>query len=155
MLLLNISTTQYNGDTLISYNGSSWENFSYEGYNNSDIENINYEDEKWLLSYTYNGDILDSLFESEGKIYAYQFDSTMSIEPRKIIKGNDNEYWISDDIYGLVKRKNQWAFDIFTPTGPANYLSWNLDFDGEALWVASGSLTPQLNNQYQRKGVYK
>ena len=155
MLLLNISTTQYNGDTLISYNGSSWENFSYEGYNNSDIENINYEDEKWLLSYTYNGDILDSLFESEGKIYAYQFDSTMSIEPRKIIKGNDNEYWISDDIYGLVKRKNQWAFDIFTPTGPANYLSWNLDFDGEALWVASGSLTSQLNNQYQPKGVYK
>ena len=155
MLLLNISTTQYNGDTLISYNGSSWENFSYEGYNNSDIENINYEDEKWLLSYTYNGDILDSLFESEGKIYAYQFDSTMSIEPRKIIKGNDNEYWISDDIYGLVKRKNQWAFDIFTPTGPANYLSWNLDFDGEALWVASGSLTSQLDNQYQTKGVYK
>ncbi len=155
MLLLNISTTQYNGDTIISYNGSLWENFSFEGYNNNDIENINYEDEKWLLSYTYNGDILNHLFESEGKIYAYQFDSTMSIEPRKIIKGNDNEYWISDDIYGLVKRKNQWAFDIFTPTGPANYLSWNLDFDGEALWVASGSLTSQLDNQYQTKGVYK
>ena len=155
MLLLNISTTQYNGDTIISYNGSLWEKFSFEGYNNNDIENINYEDEKWLLSYTYNGDILNHLFESEGKIYAYQFDSTMSIGPRKIITGNNNEYWISDDIYGLVKRKSQWAFDIFTPTGPANYLSWDLDFDGEALWVASGSLTSQLGNQYQRKGVYK
>ena len=155
MLLLNISTTQYSGDTIISYNGSKWQTFSYEGYNNSDIENINYEDEKWLLSYTYSGDILNSFFESEGKIYAYQFDSTMSIEPRKIIKGNDNEYWISDNIFGLVKRKTQWAFDIFTPTGPANYLSWDLDFDGESLWVASGSLTSNLDNQYQTKGVYK
>ncbi len=155
MLMLNISTAQYNGDTLVSYNGFVWENFHYESYKNSDIENINHEDEKWLLSYTYSGDILNPLFESEGKIFAYQFDSVMSIEPRKIIKGSNDEYWIADDRYGLVKRKNRWSFDVFTPTGPASYISWNLDFDGEALWVASGSLTPNFNNQWQTKGVYK
>tara|TARA_B100000674_G_scaffold92383_1_gene64977 strand:- start:123 stop:2453 length:2331 start_codon:yes stop_codon:yes gene_type:complete len=155
ILIMNISTAQYNGDTMVSYNGFVWENFYYEGYNHSDIENINYEDEKWLLSYNYNGDILNHLFESEGKIYAYQFDSAMSIKPTKIIKGSNNDYWISDDIYGLAKRNHRWSYSVFTPTGPASYLNWNLDFDGEALWVASGALTPNLDNQYQTKGVYK
>ena len=83
------------------------------------------------------------------------FGRKLSIKPRKIIKGSNDEYWISDDIYGLVKRNNRWSFDVFTPTGPASYISWNLDFDGEALWVASGALTGNMNNQYQTKGVYK
>ncbi len=155
ILILNISTVQYGEDTMVSYNGTLWENLSYDGYNNSDIENINYEGEKWLFSFSYHGNILTTNFESEGKIYAYQFDSAMYIEPRKIIKGHDDEYWISDEEYGLVKRKSRWRFDTFTPTGPASYLSWNLDFDGEALWVASGALTSNMNNQFQKKGVYK
>ncbi|MBO73099.1 MAG: hypothetical protein CMD35_05705 [Flavobacteriales bacterium] len=155
ILVLNISTETYNQDTLVSYNGNVWENFVYENYNYNDIQNINYENEKWLFSFTYNGNIINNLLQSEGKIYAYQFDSTMTIKPRKIISGKENEYWISDDMHGLVKRKTSWNFDILSPTGPYDDLCWNLDFDGDALWVASGSLTPMLNNQYQKKGVYK
>ena len=155
ILLLNISTEVYNSDTIVSYNGKTWETFLFEGYNYEDVKNINYDGEKWLICYTYYGNIINSANEIESNIYAYQFDSPMSAKPRKIIKGNNDVYWIADDQYGLVRRNSEWDFDVFTPTGPANYLSWNLDFDGEALWVASGSLTPSLANQYKTKGVYK
>jgi ligand-binding sensor domain-containing protein len=155
VLLLNISTSQYNGDTIVSYNGSKWEKLSYDNYTNNDIENINYQDEKWLFSFTYNGIILNKKFEKEGKIYAYRFDSPMSIEPRKIIKIKNGDFWIADKEHGLVKRESEQSFDILAPTGPAHYSSWNLDFEGDALWVASGGLTPSINNQYQKKGVYK
>ncbi|MAW66024.1 MAG: hypothetical protein CMD18_07505 [Flavobacteriales bacterium] len=155
MLLLNISTETYNADTMIAYDGNTWSEFSFEGYSHEDVKNINFDKEKWLICYNYNGIILNNSNQIESKIYAYQFETPMIIKPRKIIKGQGDEYWISDNVYGLAKRKSEWDFETFTPSGPSSYLSWNLDFDGEALWVASGSLAPSLANQYKREGVYK
>ena len=155
ILLLNISSEAYNADTLISYNGHFWSNFTYEGYVHEDIKNINYDGNKWLICFKYNGIIMNRSNEIESNIYRYKFETPMTIQPRKIIKGHGNEYWISDNRYGLAKRNSEWDFDLFTPSGPSSYLSWNLDFDGEALWVASGSLAPSLANQYKTEGVYK
>jgi hypothetical protein len=98
---------------------------------------------------------LNVLNKIQSKIHAYKFETPMTIKPRKIIKGQGDDYWIADNIHGLAKRKSEWNFETFTPSGPSSYLSWNLDFDGEALWVASGSLAPSLANQYKKKGVYK
>lgn len=154
-LLLNISTEAYNADTMVSYDGNDWKNFSFEGYGHEDVKNINFDKEKWLICYNYGGIIMNGLNKIESKIYAYKFETPMTIKPRKIIKGQGDDYWIADNIHGLAKRKSEWNFETFTPSGPSSYLSWNLDFDGEALWVASGSLAPSLANQYKREGVYK
>ena len=62
---------------------------------------------------------------------------------------------LSEYLIWCCRGKSEWDFDVFTPSGPSSYLCWNLDFDGEALWVASGSLTPSLANQYKTEGVYK
>ncbi len=155
VLLLNITTESYGGDTMVSYNGHAWSNFSFEGYYNDDVKNINYDGDEWLICNDYSGFIMTKSHQVKSKIYAYQFENSMTIQPRKIIKGQGDEYWISDNRHGLVKRKSEWDFEVFIPTGPANYRCWNLDFDGEALWVASGSITPNRDNQFQKKGVYK
>lgn len=156
ILVYNISTEVNNADTIITYNGAAWGVFTYPGYSNKDIYSIETDiDNNWLICYSTTAEIVNKQHTEKSKVYAYQFETPMSIAPRQMIKGKNDEYWIADFKHGLIRRNRAWNFDVFSPTGPFSYLSWNLDFDGEALWVASGSLTSFLANLYQKKGVYR
>lgn len=156
ILIYNISSEANNEDTIKTYNGAKWDEFNYGEYKNENVYNIESDDdENWLICYKSYGGILNKQHNKFTKFKSYQFGVSMNIAPRQIIKGENNKYWIADNKHGLIKMNTAWNFNVFSPTGPYSDLSWNLDFDGEALWVASGSLTSQLSNRYQKKGVYR
>jgi ligand-binding sensor domain-containing protein len=154
LLILNIQTENYLQDTLYSYNGSIWNTITYPKYDHADVFNINIENNKWLFSQNYNARIVSSNFNESESIYTYG-EKYGSISPRAIISGNSNDYWIADNKHGLIRKTGTWQHQVFTPAGPAYYECWKMDFEDNALWVASGTLTSQLGNNYNKKGTYK
>lgn len=154
VMVLNIKTEAFTQDTLYSYNGLNWNTLTFPEYENADVFDIQYENGEWLFSHNYNAFIVSENFLTSEKIYTYG-EEFSGIEPRALVKGDHNNYWIADNKYGLVHKTGTWNHQVFAPAGPAHYECWRMDYDGNALWVASGSLNSQLGNNYQKKGVYK
>ena len=154
LLVLNIKTENYQKDTLYSYNGRIWNTITFPKYNHSDIFDINFDDKEWLFSQNFNARIVSSDFNESESIYTYG-EEYGNITPRAVAKGKSNDYWIADNKHGLIHKTGTWKHQVFRPAGPAYYECWRMDFDGEALWVASGTLKSQQKNNYQKKGIYK
>lgn len=154
LMIFNVVVDGYNGDTLVSYNGYTLSNLSLSSYFNEDVENITYQENNWMISFTFLAVMYDEDLLSDQKIYSY-FNGGTSIRPKQIIVGKNNDHWIIDELHGLINRLSEWTFNDYAPTGPANYQAWEMKFSDNKLWVASGSLDASNNNNRTKNGVYK
>ena len=154
IIVINIQTEDYLKDTLYSYNGKNWNTITFPKYNHDDIFDINFEANEWIFCQNFNARFVTSNFSESESMYTYG-EEYSGIKPRAIIKGKVDDYWVADNTHGLIHKTGTWQHQVFTPAGPAYYECWRMDFDGDALWVASGTLNSQQGNNYNKKGVYK
>ncbi len=154
IIMFNASIEGNNKDTIHLYNKGVWSKLSFEGYKNADVYSIEYENEEWLLTFNDIAHCLNKNGEAKEKTFTYAGNYT-GIKPKHMISDGNTGYWIADNKYGLAHRFSAWNYDVFTPSGPAYYQAFKLDFKGDALWVASGTLTAFWGNNYDKKGVYR
>lgn len=153
-LLVNLSTNNFNADTIYKYNGFEWSSESFSSYSNEDVNDIRFIDNEWLISQSGSAFIVSQDLSNDTKIFNYGagFEAP---QPRGIAKGSNGVYWIADNRQGLVTQVNSSTYQNFVPEGPASSEAWDMDYFDGKLWVASGALTPSLGNNYLREGLYK
>jgi hypothetical protein len=155
ILAVCLKSTGSHSDTILTYNKSIWDYFDFPNNNFEDIEDIEYQNDEWLIAYTKAAWIIsDNLFSAQ-KVSTYNLPDLKGIKPTKIIPGTGSDYWISDNKFGLIHRNSPGRFESILPKGPYSYQSWDLNYANDELWVASGSLTPNKGNTYQKKGMYR
>lgn len=153
-LLVNLSTNNFNADTIYKYNGIEWSSESFSSYSNEDVNDIRFIDNEWLISQSGSAFIVAGDLSSDNKIFDYGA-GFQAPQPRGIAKGTNGVYWIADDRQGLISSINSSTYQSFVPEGPASSEAWAMDYFDGKLWVASGALTPSLGNNYLREGLYK
>lgn len=152
-LYASVHTPAYNKDTIFQYKNGAWQIPVIPKYSGADVERLLFEDNKLMILNTYGGVLVNSDLSGAELIYTYGSEYN-GVRPRDIILA-DGLYFIADFQYGLVKRVGQWQNELFTPQGPDSENCWDLNYANEAMWVSSGALQYNLNNFWQKKGVYQ
>ena len=71
-----------------------------------------------------------------------------------IIDYQDN-LWFGGFYRGLIKKNNAGQISYFSPQGPFSFNSYDMDGQGNSLWVTSGGYTPAFAPTYNTYGYYR
>ena len=71
-----------------------------------------------------------------------------------IIDYQDN-LWFGSFYRGLIKKNNAGQISYFSPQGPFSSNSYDMDGQGNSLWVTSGGYTPAFAPTYNTYGYYR
>ncbi|MDC3406831.1 hypothetical protein OAZ27_03970 [Bacteroidia bacterium] len=71
-----------------------------------------------------------------------------------IIDYQDN-LWFGGFYRGLIKKNNAGRISYFSPQGPFSFNSYDMDGQGNSLWVTSGGYTPAFAPTYNTYGYYR
>ena len=110
-----------NNDTLLYYNGNSWDLF-VDIF--SKIYSIDVYEGKLLLSIWYNTNSYDASFNRV--FFTGQHSGMVSPRPNQAIIDNKGTYWVADGESGLVKYPSQWNGVSVIPSGPDIASTFNL-----------------------------
>jgi hypothetical protein len=141
-------------DTLYVYKNNAWEKLQLPDlYKNNKIDNLDVGNNKLMISFPFNGMIVNSDYTLAENIYSYgdNFSGPQPIEMISIGK----EYWIADKASGLIRRKNTFSHEVIAPKGPPFSDVYDIEFNDGVGWFASGSVTARWGNNYTIKGIYK
>ena len=68
----------------------------------------------------------------------YENQENFSASFNSVLINKDNEFWVTDNNQGLLKRKIDSEFYQFTPEGPVSNRTWEVKLAGDNLWVIQG-----------------
>ena len=151
IMLFNRVLDGENNDTILSYDGSAWQPLVYSGYANQDVKRIQYQNDEWQISHTFGAEFISKDFTTVTPLELYSFSLEIP-QPRAFVK-NNGIWWVADNRFGLVSYVTGKS-EQFLPAGPASFQAWDMDFQNDELWVASGSLTPSRVNNFLKEGIY-
>jgi len=58
--------------------------------------------------------------------------------PRQVVRNTDGSLWVAEEFGGLMKCNQQKEIGYFTPTGPSNFNTFDLEAHNGDLWIAHG-----------------
>lgn len=58
--------------------------------------------------------------------------------PRQVVRNTDGSLWIAEEFGGLMKCNQQKEIGYFTPTGPSNFNTFDIEAHNGDLWIAHG-----------------
>ncbi|MEZ5174453.1 MAG: T9SS type A sorting domain-containing protein [Bacteroidia bacterium] len=70
-------------------------------------------------------------------------------------KSDDNVFWLSDLGVGLARSAAIYTFAFFTAEGPKTSNAFQIKFDNEVLWVASGAYNVEYSPTYSIEGLFR
>ncbi|MBX2907563.1 MAG: hypothetical protein KF744_16075 [Taibaiella sp.] len=80
-----------------------------------------------------------------GKIEIYTLDGTFSDavdltgkHPAQVVRTGDGAIWIAEEFGGLMKCNEAKELGYYTPTGPSNFNSFDIEATNGELWIAHG-----------------
>lgn len=152
-LFLAGKTPANDQDTLYRYQNGILDVPAIPDLGNSEIKNLNFENNQLIVSNTYGGKIIDNDLSKLSKVFTYG-SSYSGVQPRDFY-AEGGVYYIADETHGLAIRKGTWDHEVITPEGPGSENCWDLNYANGAMWVASGSVQYNLNNFWQKNGVYQ
>ena len=151
-IYVNHASDEYDNDTLYVFDNGQWDYM--DTTNLSDVFKLNaYGDTLLIVSryphYYYNN------LQSEFVVHTYNqtgFKSTPNA--RDAFFEPNGHLWTADNRFGLVWSPKQWTNELIIPDGPAYTPSFAMDCKNGALWVVSGGVQSNWNNNYEDKGFY-
>lgn len=140
-------------DLLYRFDGNSWSVFiDFEQMSLPPPYNIQNSPGKLIVTHPWGVTVFDS---SGNSISGFGFDfSYKNPIPYDALLDEDGIMWVADIEKGLVKHWGDWGYEIIVPDGPFSKNTWNIYASGSNLWVAPGTLTPQLSNTWNGDGVF-
>lgn len=137
----------YNADTLFVLNGTRW------GYFNNNEKSQKYElrayDDLFVITNRYAVKSYDRNLNETSTIYT----PGGSIEPLSAAIDNNGNYWIGDSKRGLIKTDNGWNNMDVIPNGTASKNVFQLQANGDQVWIAAGGHASNWSKRYMRDGV--
>lgn len=94
------------------------------------------------------------LLEADGGAFSVSLNCLT--RPTSAIQDGRGRIWLGDEGGGIRYLPNPMAScDILRYPGPISDRNYRLEHDGEALWVASGTLTPNLSPTFNSQGLFR
>ncbi len=146
----NQNTQQYNSDTLYYYNGSNWLIDSLV----LSLDNLALEvgEGKMIVTHNTSVDMIDGNHEIEKNVFGYTFDWA---SPKHAIVDGENQFWIADNRFGLVRARDTWNNEVVQPDGPGTNNVFNMHMVDQTLWIAPGAVEGgSWGNTYKNWGTY-
>jgi len=145
----NYYSNQWQKDTMFVFNGNDWDYFEKE--NTKQRYQMNVVDENMLVVNEGFVSVYDKNMEKDFIIYQ---PSDQVLAP--LSADMDNEFiWVGDKTKGLVKVWNRgWSGEFIKPNGPDNKSVFQLDAEGNNVWVATGGKRTDWGKLYLKDGVF-
>ncbi|MBR5782166.1 MAG: hypothetical protein IKY27_09345 [Bacteroidales bacterium] len=144
-LLANYSINKYNEDTLFVYNGTAWDYFSTSSH--AIKRDIKAYDDKVLFVEQY---ALRVVAKNCSLISYFK-----NIEPfDAIYDANADVYWIGDRSNSLIKMNHDKTFENIAFNGPYNSTNFDIEANGNEIWVAAGGYTLTWAKSWMSDGIY-
>ena len=149
-IFANYKSDNWDGDTLYRFDGSTW-NYFLPGIIDRRFELRNKGD-VLLISQRYNVIVIDENFEKKLSIWN-PIGETFSAYACDL--GNTNNYWIASSPHGLIKVDHSgWNGETILPNGPNTKSVFDLDSEGNSVWVATGGMNSSFGKLWMKEGVF-
>ncbi len=146
----NYFSAAYKQDTMFSYDGQSWDYF-YKDNTNQHFQ-MNVVDDYFLLVNRTSVEVFNSNMELDHSIWKPQ---EQSVVPNAADRDASGNIWLADMYKGLVKTwNNGWLGEFIKPNGPGTTNVFDMDAEGNAVWVAPGGRESDWSKLYIRDGVF-
>lgn len=148
-LIVNFENTDLAmADTLLIYNGSTWEYFD-NSFNEATF--IGGNDEKMILCSKYWIKVYGTNLTELNHIWQYDFgDETMVPRPNSAVIDDDGAYWIADKKAGLIYNPVSWKYQKIEVNGPSNYEVFDLDSYGATVYGVAGGMNLSWGPNWSR-----
>nr|MBA3902041.1 hypothetical protein [Bacteroidota bacterium] len=135
MLVIVKKSTTFNSDSIFYFKDNAWEYF--DKWDNNTIYSI--ETNKDLLLITnYNGSSVWNL-QGERVFFISDYYTEQSVNPKHMIRDEQDTYWIADLGQGLIRVKDNEDFSVIKPQGPISNNINHLATSKNNVWVAAGA----------------
>tara|TARA_B100000795_G_C22800477_1_gene441623 strand:+ start:280 stop:2589 length:2310 start_codon:yes stop_codon:yes gene_type:complete len=152
-IYIGASTAAYNGDTIYRYKNGTIDIPTIPKYSGWDLKELEFLDEQLIIASTYGGLLVQEDLSSSKQISTYG-PSYAGVRPRAF-DFKDGIIYIADERHGLVINSAPEVYEVITPEGPGSENCWDLSYSEGAMWVATGALKYNLNNFWNKNGVYQ
>jgi hypothetical protein len=142
-----------NADTIYRYKNGQIDIPTIPKYSHKDVLGLRFLNEQLIILGTYSALIVEEDLSSASNMYTYG-GGYQGVYPRDI-DYSDGKYYIADATFGLAIKSGTWDHEVITPEGPGNENCWDLNYADGALWVATGALHYNMNNFWNKKGVFQ
>jgi ligand-binding sensor domain-containing protein len=147
-IVANLSVSNYGQDTLYVNDGSNWSILNNNLHD--DVFSMRVSNNHLLLCYNqsliiYNSDL--QISEVVWELYSGL------PTPKCAVMDADENYWIADNVFGLVRYK-EFTSDKIIPNGPGSNDVFFMAISGSDLYVAPGGVSSSWNNVWNTSGVY-
>ncbi|MEI6123797.1 MAG: two-component regulator propeller domain-containing protein [Bacteroidota bacterium] len=147
-IFTNLQVAAFNQDTVFVFDGTEWKKF--DTTNTNDVLNMRVTNNYLVLTRNYSVDTYNASLALDNIIWNY---NPGTPEPTCAIRDGQDNYWIADRYYGLVKFKD-WQCEKIVPNGPGNSDVFSMAIAGSSLYVAPGGVNSAWGNVWNTKGVY-
>lgn len=142
----NYSENKYNKDTLFVYENGRWDYLKKAGY--SIKRDIRAYDDRLVITEHYS---VKAINKDNNNILHFNQD----VEPFAAIYDNVSDiYWIGDRNNSLIKTYPDNTFEYINFNGPYSINSFEIEAEGNQLWVASGGYTSTWAKRWLSDGIY-
>lgn len=125
----------WQADTLFTKNAGVWEKFPAT-FTPKNITGLSISNNRLIEIADQTLMIYDNLLNFIEQIWYINSQSNLNASEAII---DDNNYWIADGNYGLLKKSDNFNTEIILPNGPSNSSAFNMDLIEEELWSVSGA----------------
>ena len=145
----NYYSEQWQKDTMFVYNGNNWDYFEKE--NTKQRYQMNVVNDNMLVVNQGFVSVYDKNMEIDFLIYK---PSDQVLDP--LSADMDDEFiWVGGKSIGLAKVWNRgWNGEFIKPNGPDNNSVFQLDAEGNNVWVATGGKKTDWGKLYLKDGVF-
>jgi hypothetical protein len=147
-MITSLANPGYADDTLFVQNDTAW-NIMRPGISD-DYKSLKVSQSHLLVSANSNLEVFNDTLGSIWNVYGY---NPGNPAPNDAFEDADGAYWIADNYSGLVKNKG-WTTEYIKPNGPGSHQVFSMTMAGSNLWVAAGSTTSSMGNNYNAVGPF-
>ncbi|NND93488.1 MAG: hypothetical protein HKN45_01405, partial [Flavobacteriales bacterium] len=131
-------------EVIYANEGSGW--IPVSGTEGVQTQDIALAGEQVIFAYSNFVQVRNTTLTNDISISSYPFDE--SVRPRATIPGDDGDYWIGDENYGLVHYRTSDDVSSISPEGPFVNESWQIDAGFGQLYIAHGELKGNFDNNF-------
>jgi hypothetical protein len=149
ILVANKPGLDQNSDTLFIFDNNAWNRFNTN--ESGRVSNLRAGTDYLLAVHMYYVFLYDHNFQEVSKVWTYNPGSPNSEDA---IISKEGLVYIGDRNNGLVKRKDEWNFELIRPSGPATIDVFEMKAKENYLWVVPGGKTGSWGSMWKSGMVY-
>ncbi|MDD4150281.1 MAG: two-component regulator propeller domain-containing protein [Bacteroidales bacterium] len=141
-----------NADTVLVFNGNSWDYFDNAI---TEVVYLGGNDDEFYLCASFWMKIYDADLNEKRHVWEFSFpDGGTGLKPNFAIHDGREGIWIADGVYGLVHNPVSWKYDKISVNGPSGYEVFDMDAVGKELVGVSGGMNLSWSPNWKRGTYY-